>query len=160
MEVLTFAAIALVLWYLVHDTSNADAPSIVLSPDVIYMPVSSQQLAQAIAKAEGYGVPNAIPTVANNPGDLKLGDVGYGTMGTGITVFASADDGWSALYHQCDLMLTGRSAVYSLDWSLAQVGSKYANGDPNWAINVAFALTTLGYIGVTTDTTLSQLAQG
>src|SRR5689334_21454478 len=37
-------------------------------------------LCRAVAVAEGYGPPNNVPTLANNPGDLGLGDIGYGEI--------------------------------------------------------------------------------
>jgi len=115
---------------------------------------SPSSVAQAIATAEGYGVSGAIPTKANNPGDLKLGDQGYGTI-NGITVFPSASAGWSALESQIGLISSGKSqAGYSTDMSISQVGQLYSGGDSNWAKNVAAAL------GVSTDTTFSSVASG
>lgn len=114
----------------------------------------SSALAAAIAKAEGYGTPGAIPTVANNPGDLALGDQGYGTMGAGITVFPDLSSGIAALENQVTKMTTGTSHVYTPDETLADAGNTYASGDSNWASNVASAL------GVPTSTTLGSLANG
>jgi hypothetical protein len=101
------------------------------------------QLCQGIAKAEGYGVPGALPTRCNNPGDLEIGDVGLGTE-EGKTIFPSAVAGWNALYRECGLMLAGeqsahRSHVYTLDMNFLQVAQKYTgNDDPaGWADNVA-----------------------
>ena len=48
-------------------------------------------------------------------------------------------------------MLSGRSHVYKLTDTLADVGFKYADGDANWAKNVA------EYLGVPESTTLQQL---
>lgn len=97
-------------------------------------------LAQAIAAAEGYGVAGAIPTTANNPGDLKNGDIGYGTLGSGITIYGSSDDGWAALENQLELISSGQSAYYSPTMSIAQLGNTWAGGDSNWARNVAASL--------------------
>ena len=81
---------------------------------------SYSPLAQAVANAEGFEFPKAlIPTLANNPGDLELGDVGYGVMqasgGNRITVFASASLlGWAALENQdFEKIFSGRSKPYS-----------------------------------------------
>jgi|SRR5579871_1417591 len=111
-------------------------------------------LAQAIAQAEGFGAPNAIPTVANNPGDLKVGDVGYGTAAGGITIFGSVDEGWARLDSQLAAIASGGSSYYNPGMSLAQIGNIYAGGDANWAINVARAL------HVTPDTTFADAYQG
>lgn len=97
-------------------------------------------IANAIANAEGYGQPNAIPTLANNPGDLVLGDMGYGTMGNGITVFPSSQSGYDALNNQISLIQSGKSSVYSPNESIAQIGNTWSGGDPNWATNVSSSL--------------------
>lgn len=110
-------------------------------------------LARAIAKAEGYGIPGAIPTLARNPGDLCLGDKGLGVLGEGITVFATVVEGWSELYAEVQLMLSGRSHIYSPQLTLTQVGMRYSGGNPDWAKNVAAAL------GVDESITLAQLAK-
>jgi len=107
--------------------------------------------ARAIAYAEGYGIPGAIPTVANNPGDLVI--PGWSpTMGSaGIAVFDSPDYGWSRLYRQIALIVAGQSRHYNMGMTLAQMGRIYAGGDDNWARNVAANL------GVSTSTTLGQV---
>lgn len=113
----------------------------------------TKKLAWAISKAEGFGTPGAIPTTANNPGDLTFAD-GFPTEGRanseGVLKFVNLADGWQALYHQCDLMLSGKSKVYQLNDTLADVAIKYAH-DPNWGVNVAAAL------GVPVTTTLAEL---
>lgn len=116
------------------------------------------RIAQAIAKAEGFGIPGAIPTLANNPGDLTAGDAGsFPTLGTmneeGVIHFANLADGWTRLYVKVTRMLGGQSAVYPLTMTLEQVGLKYSGGDPNWATNVAAAL------GVSVTITLQELSQ-
>lgn len=113
------------------------------------------RLAQAIAKAEGYGLPNAIPTRANNPGNLKLGAPVL--KGTEITQFATAAEGWAALEKQIRLMLTGASAHYKPTMTIAEVGAKWApSGDNNvvgaWAANVA------KFLGVSVSTPLRAVA--
>lgn len=117
-----------------------------------------KRFAQAIAFAEGYGVVGAVPTRANNPGDLTDDlDVGHGfietsgPMGAKITVYGTVTDGWTALYKKVGRMLNGASLVYTLDMTIMEVGLKYA-GDPDWSENVARRL------GVDTQTTLAQLA--
>lgn len=108
-------------------------------------------LAQAIANAEGYGQPGAIPTQTNNPGDLKIGDVGNGTI-NGITVFGSQQSGMDALNNQINLMTSGKSSVYTPNETLSQIGDTWSGGDPNWAKNVASSL------GVSTSTPLSNVS--
>ncbi len=111
-------------------------------------------LMQAIAQAEGFYVAGSIPQTANNPGDLEVGDVGYGTLGQGITVFGSVNDGWEALANQINLIVSGQSSNYSPTETLAQVGATYSGGDPNWANNVASIL------GVSVNTPFASLAGG
>jgi len=110
-----------------------------------------QRMARAIAYAEGYGIPGAIPTVANNPGDLVIPGWEPTLGSAGIAVFDSADYGWSRLYRQLQLIIRGDSNYYNLDMTLAAMGRTYAGGDLNWARNVA------SYLGVSTSTTLGQV---
>lgn len=110
-----------------------------------------KRLGQAIAAAEGFGVPGAIPTVAKNPGDLVLSGWSPTLGGAGIAVFDSVDYGWSRLHRQLQLIVSGASSVYSLDDTIASMGQKWANGDPAWAANVA------GYLGVSVGTPLYQV---
>lgn len=104
-----------------------------------------QALANAIATAEGFFVSGTTPQIQNNPGDLETNGV--------INTYPTAQDGWNALYNQVQMMLYGGSAYYDPSMTIAQVGQIYANGDPNWANNIATTL------GVTTDTTLQQWMQ-
>lgn len=103
-------------------------------------------LANAIAQEEGFYVAGSIPQRQNNPGNL--------TVAGQITTYPTAAAGWSALYAQVQSMFDGTSNYYNPSMSLAQVGNIYAGGDPNWAANVASIL------GVSTSTTLNQLAGG
>lgn len=112
-----------------------------------------QAIARAIARAEGFfSGPTALPVRANNPGNLKLGDAGQGTIG-GKTIFATIEDGWAALYKQIRLMLTGASAYYHPGMTIAQVAKIYTGGDNAlaWAKNVAISL------GVSVQTKLADL---
>lgn len=108
-------------------------------------------LAQAIAKAEGFGVPGALPTRCNNPGDLEVGDVGKG-IEQGKTIFPTEQAGWNALEHQVDLMLNGHSHVYKPSMTFLQVAQLYTGGDasPAWAQIVAQKL------GVSVTNTLDE----
>jgi hypothetical protein len=61
---------------------------------------------RAIAHAEGFDVPGKAPQKLNNPGDLSPGDEhGFATAGLAeyhggsyVIHFATAQDGWNALY--------------------------------------------------------------
>ena len=117
------------------------------------------KLARAIAKEEGFYVPNSVPFRAHNPGDLTdEGDVGFGTIqtlgphGAKITIYPDDAAGWAALYKKVRRMLSGASHTYTLDLTVMEVALKWA-GDPAWARNVAAEL------GVDTRTTLAQLVE-
>jgi hypothetical protein len=117
------------------------------------------RLSQAIAKAEGFDVPNSVPCRANNPGDLTDdGDVGCGLIhtsgpyGAAITIYPNVSAGWQALYKKVRRMLEGGSHTYPVRITLMEVGLKYA-GSAQWAMNVAKQL------GVDTSTTLADLAK-
>jgi hypothetical protein len=71
------------------------------------VPQNVQQLAAGIEKAEGFGTPGAIPTRANNPGDIEYGPFAKAHGATGsitaaggkqIAVFPDVRTGLSALY--------------------------------------------------------------
>lgn len=103
------------------------------------------KLAKAIATAEGFGVEGALPTRANNPGDLTGIDKGsFATNGTanseGVWNFVNLADGWTALYFKVDRILRGASKVYPLTMTIEDMGETYSGGDPNWAANVAKSL--------------------
>ena len=79
----------------------------------------------------------------NNPGDMTI-SLGFQTTGVansaGVLKFAKWTDGEYVLCHQCYLMLSGKSDIYSLGMTLAAAGLKYSGGDPNWAKNAAAVL--------------------
>jgi hypothetical protein len=113
--------------------------------------------AQGIATAEGFYVPGSVPQRANNPGAMKVPNWTGPTLGQGITVFQSDDAGWSALYRQLMLIVTGRSRVYTLDDTIASMAVRWAAGgveneeSRNWAANVS------KWLNVPDSTPLSQV---
>jgi hypothetical protein len=62
-------------------------------------------LARLIAKEEGFGVPGAIPTVRNNPGDLSHAPNASheGIAPDSVGIEPSAADGWADLERQLQL---------------------------------------------------------
>lgn len=121
------------------------------------------KICQGITKAEGWGVPHTIPTEANNPGDLCLGDrFGLGMLGFAkITVFPKADpaadiedkeDGYSSLKREVRAILLGKSHVYQADWTIEEIAQKWTATDPdNWSRIVA------GHLGVPASTPLNKI---
>jgi hypothetical protein len=100
-----------------------------------------ERFAKSIGVAEGFGQPGAIPTRANNPGDITDdGDLGYGVIrsigphGAAITIYPNVSDGWSALYRKVRRAACGASEVYLLTMTIVQFGQKWS-GDPIWAKN-------------------------
>lgn len=103
--------------------------------------------AQAIARAEGFYVSGSIPQRAHNPGDLKV--PGLPTLAGGITQFPDDAAGWSALYKQLYRILTGQSAYYTPDDTIAQMADNWtATQKTIWGQNVAM------FLGVPTSTHL------
>lgn len=117
------------------------------------MSAAASALATAIAQLEGGGFPGS-----NNPGNLELGDVGYGTLtaegGNEITIFPDTPSGQAALLNQATGMLNGTSTIYTPDMTIAQAASTYTGGNPNAGNSWANSL------GVSPNTTLGQLAGG
>lgn len=103
-------------------------------------------LAVAIAHAEGFGVPDAIPTRAHNPGDLVCDWLPGPTMGPeGIHVFENDATGWAALEHQLDLIRTRKSHVYTPSMTIGQMAFTWTKTQTvEWAENVCAELTRLG----------------
>lgn len=135
---LAVLAVALVVIYRMRNTINLGLSEL--------LPASGKiaAFALAIAKAEGFYVAGSIPATSNNPGDLKVPGSDNTTDG-GITIFDSIEEGWSALYHQLQIIVDGKSANYNLNMTIKQMGDKYAPAaDKNvpgaWALNVAAAL--------------------
>ena len=94
-----------------------------------------QYLAEAIARAEGFYVAGSLPQRQNNPGALKPG-------GVFIALYPDTDSGWTALYNQVELMLTGRSAYYNSSMTFSQIAQIYTGGDnaETWAFIVSNTL--------------------
>lgn len=114
-------------------------------------------LAGAIANAEGYGVSGAIPTVANNPGNIALGDLGRGTLGQNISVYPDSTSGWNALNNQLTMIGNGQSRIYNPNMTLQQMGQAWAGGgtgSQNWVNNVA------KYLGVDPNSTIGSILYG
>lgn len=117
-----------------------------------------ERFSDAIAHAEGFYATGSLPARCHNPGDLCLGDKGFGTArSTGygasdITIFGSDVDGWTALHNQVSHMLSGASHVYRSGMTLLDVAKTYAM-DVQWGINVATRL------GVAPTITLGELAK-
>lgn len=112
-------------------------------------PEPIKRFAQAIARAEGFYVAGSIPQKAHNPGDIKMINWTGPTLGEGISVFQSDDAGWSALYRQLWIIVTGQSSNYYLDMTIDQMAAKWtATQQSSWAKNVA------GFLAVDTKTPL------
>jgi hypothetical protein len=109
-----------------------------------------RRMAEAIAYAEGYYAPgNPIPRRLNNPGDVKISSVpNIGKDQYGHLHFATPEDGWLALYRQLQLIINGRSSVYTLDMTIEQMGKRWAEANTAWTTNVSTKL------GVPATTTL------
>ena len=115
------------------------------------------QLAQAIAKAEGFYTRGTIPQRCHNPGDLKVvkGWKYPGQAGVckgGHVRFRNDAAGWAALDHQLTKIVEGTSR-YNVNMTLRQVSRQYAGSSRIWVKNVAHNLGA----GVTLDTCLFEI---
>lgn len=70
-------------------------------------------LAQLIAKQEGYGVPGALPTRSNNPGDLEHapGEMHAPDAPNSVGSFATPEEGWEALDEQLQRYTVERPGI-------------------------------------------------
>jgi hypothetical protein len=80
-------------------------------------------LAQAIATLEGFGIPGNRPTRDNNPGDVRSAPGMTGTDSGGIATFADQGDGWDALGG----WITSHTAAHP-DWDFYDLTHFYATG--------------------------------
>lgn len=135
-------------------------------PASLGVPQVVKDIATAISVAEGFGEPNAIPTLANNPGDLAdpnhifnwPGDTGQRMGSAGIVVFATLTDGWNQLFRQIIAWLNGTSSEVQPSYTIETLGAVYANDPTNWPSNVVGALSGLGYsLPNGTQTQLNQI---
>ena len=116
-----------------------------------------ENFAQAVAKAEGFGVKGTIPTRCHNPGDLRsfIKGVHYpgqiGTTNHGYMVFKNDAAGFAALKTYIRKMASGESRRYTPEMSLTKIGRIYAGGAHVWAKNVSH------YLGVEPTVTLASL---
>jgi hypothetical protein len=110
-----------------------------------------ESLAQAIAQEEGNNGQGFANT--NNPGNLELGDIGYGTAtaagGQQITIFQSFQDGFAALVNMLQKDLSGNSSVYSPSMNLQQYMQTYTGGNTNAGNTVASILGVSPYMPLT-----------
>lgn len=117
--------------------------SIFAHSQTVTVPTYSSQrvdaLVHAIAHAEGFGIPHALPTRCHNPGDLK--------SHAHYRYFRTDAAGFQALTGQIVLIIEGRSRNYTLDMTIKQLARKYASS-ARWAKNVSTSL------GVPKTTTL------
>jgi hypothetical protein len=108
---------------------------------------------EGIALAEGFYVTGSRARRNNNPGNLTVDTIGKATGKDGMfAIYATAGDGWNALYKQVELILTDASNIYNSDMTLRQIGQKYTTTDQlAWSMNVANKL------GIDIDTPVSTL---
>jgi hypothetical protein len=106
-----------------------------------------RDLANAIAHAEGFHVAGSIPQRANNPGDLvEPGWTGPTLGAQHISVFSTVEEGWQRLYHQLQIIVTGKSHVYALDDTLEAMGERWTQTqNTSWVANVVESLQSKGY---------------
>jgi len=124
-----------------------------LSMPLMALPQSNPDLAEAIAKAEGFYQRGTIPNRYHNPGDIKFdrsfryhGQVGVGKGGH--VIFRNDAAGWYALREQIEKMKSGESRHYSPTMSINQIAKKYAANYRVWAKNVSHNLGTVPTITI------------
>jgi hypothetical protein len=93
------------------------------------------EICHAIAKAEGYDVPNSNPFKLNNPGDIS----DYRHLftsehhsGSDITHFPNNIIGWSCLYIKILDIARGTSSTFSELLTWEQVSKKWAVNWESW----------------------------
>ena len=128
----------------------------IFSTTLLRAQISYDNLAVAIAKAEGFYQKGSIPNRFCNPGDLKSirGEKYFGQVRVGKgghIVFRNDAAGWFALREQLRKMIEGGSVFYNPSMTLRQIARKYAGNYRIWAKNVSKNL------GVSPDMTIAEL---
>src|SRR5208337_1145184 len=125
------------------------AATLLLLVTSAFAQTKTRQLAEAIAKAEGFYQKNTVPNRCHNPGDLKanagehyLGQIGFCKAGSKTVRFKNDAAGWLALEQQIEKISRGESKHYNTDMTLRQVAHKYAGNWQVWSNNVAHNLNT------------------
>ncbi len=115
-------------------------------------------LAAAIAHAEGFGVPGAIPTIAHNPGNLVCAWLVGPKLGAeGIHIFENDATGWAALEHQLDLIRRRKSDVYVPSMTIGDMAAHWTRTQQtDWVRNVCDGLAKRGRMA-TVDTLLKEV---
>ena len=163
ITLMLLGGLGLALYYMLQgaetDSTGYGVPPDYVDPGggVVFMPANIeskvQEFCNAIAHAEGFGVPGAVPTTHHNPGDLGPGDCpGYPYdfhSGSNVCQLPSDDVGWAFLQNKIRNAFNGHSHVFSPSMTITQWAQKYAGDWQNWAKNVA------AYLGVSPDTVIS-----
>jgi hypothetical protein len=106
---------------------------------------------QAIANFEGFGIPGSLATRTNNPGNV-------GTYGRKVANYSDVGDGWTALNN----WITSHGAAHP-DWSLQQFINQYLTGDPSGQTAgpgqdpQGYGNYVANYLGVDTSTPIGQI---
>lgn len=113
-----------------------------------------QRIAQAIAYAEGFYTSGSRAARNHNPGDMTQDLIGKSVNTDGpFVVFSNDEDGWSNLYAQINLWLTGDSHYASKDSTISDISEFYTTTEKgSWAVNVANRL------GVGLDTPIGEVS--
>ncbi|MGH3237214.1 MAG: hypothetical protein ACRDOH_28930 [Streptosporangiaceae bacterium] len=110
-------------------------------------------LGNGIAQAEGFGIPGAIPTTHNNPGDI--------TDGNGNKLqFPDVSAGFQALYNNVLGSLNGTSGYYYPSMTLAGFADAWTGGDSteDWLNTVLSVFNSQTGASLTADNTLQDVA--
>jgi hypothetical protein len=105
------------------------------------------KLAHLIAQEEGYGIPGALPTRDNNPGDLRHSPHSFHSGDpNAIGQIDTSEDGWADLERQLGLFadrgMTLREAIYEF-------------APPNENNSAAYLAYVCRGLGVTEDTSVA-----
>jgi hypothetical protein len=108
------------------------------------------RIAELIAKEEGYGIPGALPTRDDNPGDLRHSPHSYHLPGApnAIGEIDTTADGWNDLVRQLNLYVKENPDI-------TVAGAIYCFAPPTENNSQAYLTYILNGLGCTGDTLLS-----
>lgn len=117
---------------------------------------TTDDLAQAIGRFEGFNVSGSLAQVNNNPGNLRAGTGQIGTDSHGFAIFPDVATGYAALDHQIDLNVSKGLTLDQFFGGLPGVYPGYApaadSNDPG-----KYSQTVAGWLGIDPNTPLTDV---
>jgi hypothetical protein len=131
-----------------------------------------RSFSEAIAKHEGFYIDGSVAQRDNSPGNIIFGSLAkahgattfwkHPKTGHEFAIFPTVEDGFAALDELLINACTGKSKIYSPDWTILQFFTKYSpvrNSKGEVISNVAYASAVAKQVGVSMYTKIKDLIE-